>query len=465
MDKSLRHSILFFIFCLIFLGCTSSSKKDPLPFWGNPVELDLEEIKERGFLRAIVDNSSTSYYVYRGKTMGYEYELLRNLAAHLDVNLRLVVSDGLMESFRDLNEGKADIIAINLEVSEQRKKYARFSEPILELETVLVQTRNNRTLSKLDSLHQKTVHIKKGTIYKEKLQSLSDSLGLLIHIQEEDDNNENLIYRVMEGEIDYTVVDNDVALVNATYYDNLDVSLALSTPSPVSWAIRKNSPELLEATNNWISRIHRTGFQAILYDKYFLNKKNSYFRNTSPFSSVSGGRISQFDEIIKDGADLLGWDWRLLASLVYKESRFDTSAISYAGAVGLLQLMPVTLQRFGVSDPNDPRESLRGGVNYLRYLDSFWLERVPDNSERIKFILASYNVGHGHVQDAWRLALKYNKDTRQWNNVAHYLERKSRPEIYRDPLVTSGYAKGHLAVRYVRDVMNLYETYKVLVDP
>jgi membrane-bound lytic murein transglycosylase F len=465
MDKSLRHSILFCVICLVFFNCKSPQKKDSAPFWENPVDFDLQEIKNRGFIRAIVDNSSTSYYVYRGKTMGYEYEMLRNLATHLDVNLRLVVSNGLEESFRDLNEGRADIMAINLEISEKRKQYAIFSDPILELETVLVQARNNKAIPVLDSLHHKTVHIKKGTIYKEKLQHLADSLGILIHIQEEDDNNENLIYRVMEGEIDFTVADSDVAYVNATYYDNLDVSVAVSDPSPMSWAFRKNAPELQTATNNWLKRVHRTGYQAILYDKYFLNKKNSYFRNTSPFSSVSGGRISQFDEIIKDGADLLGWDWRLLASLVYKESRFDTSAISYAGAVGLLQLMPVTLQRFGVSDPNDPIESLRGGVNYLRYLDRFWLERVPDNSERIKFILASYNVGHGHVQDAWRLALKFNKDTRQWVNVAHYLERKSRPEIYKDPLVTSGYAKGHLAVGYVRDVLNLYETYKVLVEP
>ncbi len=465
MDKSLRNSILFCIICLLFFNCQSPQKKEAAPFWENPVEFDLQEIKNRGFIRAIVDNSSTSYYVYRGKTMGYEYEMLRNLAAHLEVNLRLVVSDGLEASFRDLNEGRADIVAINLEVSEDREKYANFSDPILELETVLVQSRNNKAIQVLDSLHHKTVHIKKGTIYRDKLRNVADSLGILIHIQEEDDSKENLILKVIEGEIDFTVVDSDVALVNATYYDNLDVSVAISEPSPVSWAFRKNASELLNATNNWLKRIHRTGYQAILYDKYFLNKKNSYFRNTSPFSSVSGGRISQYDEIIKNGADLLGWDWRLLASLVYKESRFDTSAISYAGAVGLLQLMPVTLQRFGVSDPNDPRESLRGGVNYLRYLDGFWLERVPDNSERIKFILASYNVGHGHVQDAWRLALKYNKDTRQWSNVAYYLERKSRPEIYRDPLVTSGYAKGHMAVRYVRDVMSLYETYKVLVEP
>ena len=161
----------------------------------------------------------------------------------------------------------------------------------------------------------------------------------------------------------------------------------------------------------------------------------------------------------------MGWDWRLLASLVYKESRFDTAATSYAGAQGLLQLMPVTLERFGVENPNDPIESLSGGVRYLRYLDKFWLERVPEVNERIKFILASYNIGHGHVEDAWRLALKYGANTQTWEEVAEYLALKSDPEYYLDPLVRSGFAKGHLAVNYVRDILSVFESYKALVEP
>jgi membrane-bound lytic murein transglycosylase F len=465
MKKKPWHVFVFGILFFYLPSCDQSSDEHNIDFWENPVEIDLDAIKERGFIRVVVDNSSTSYYIYRGKTMGYEFELLRNLATRLGVSLRIIVSNGLEESFRFLNEGKADIIAINFEVSEERKKYAEFTASMTDISTVLVQRKQHEMIDSLEALANKHVHIKKATIYKDKLEQLNDSLDLQLEIFELDESLESLILKVVKGEISYTVVDNDIAQVNATYYDNIDISLAISPPSQVGWAVRRNAPMLLEKVNEWIERIHRTGYNAILYDKYFVNKKNSYFRNNSAFSSVSGGRISAFDEIIKEGADQLGWDWRLLASLVYKESRFDTSAISYAGAVGLLQLMPVTLTRFGVKDPNNPAESLRGGVNYLRYLDRFWLERIPDNSERIKFILASYNVGHGHVQDSWRLAIKYGKDSRMWDNVAFYLERKSKPEVYRDPLVKSGYAKGHIAVQYVIDIISLYESYKVLVNP
>lgn len=433
-------------------------------YWESPAELDFDAIKKRGFIRAVVDNSSTSYYIYRGRTMGYEFELLRNLANQLGVNLRLIVRYDLEDAFKLLNKGKADIVAINFEVTGERKKLAAFTDPVNMMKTVVVQRKDNSHVDSLTQLENKKVYIKRGTIYKQRLMALNDSLRLSLTIEEKNTSLEDLINQVIQEEIDYTVVDDDIALVNATYSDLLDVSLRVSQPNPVSWAIRKNAPQLLGEINGWIEQINRTGYKAILYHKYFLNKKNSYRRSSSAFSSVSGNRISAYDDIIKDGADKLGWDWRLLAALVYKESRFNHSAVSYAGAVGLLQLMPVTLQRFGVNDPNNPNESLRGGVNYLQYLDGFWLDRVPDNNERIKFILASYNVGHGHVQDAWRLAYKYGKDNTRWENVAYYLERKSKPKVYRDPWVKSGYAKGHVTVRYVREVYGLYESYKVLVD-
>ncbi|WP_073090691.1 MltF family protein [Cyclobacterium lianum] len=462
-----RFFFLPILSLLTFLSaCKSPESEETKPdFWEFPAELDYNAIQNRGFLRAIVDNSSASYYIYRGRTMGYEFELLRNLANHLGVGLRLIVRHDLEDAFRLLNKGKADIVAINFEVNEERKKYAAFTQPVGLMKTVLVQRNDGSHIDSLAQLNGKQVYIKKGTVYKDRMRSLQDSLQLSLSVAEENTGLENLINKVVQEEIDYTVVDNDVALVNATYYEILDVDLTVSEENPVSWAVRKNAPELLALINEWIARIDRTGYKAILYHKYFLNKKNSYYRTSSAFSSVSGGRISRYDEIIKEGADQLGWDWRLLAALVYKESRFNNAAVSYAGAVGLLQLMPVTLQRFGVNDPNNPYESLRGGVGYLRYLDGFWMERVPDNTERIKFILASYNVGHGHVQDAWRLAYKYGKDTRRWKNIAFYLERKSQPEIYRDPWVKSGYAKGHVTVRYVREVYGLYESYKVLVEP
>ncbi len=461
-------SIIFIVLAcwLTLASCGKARKaKKEKAFWENPVQLDLDEIKRRGYIRAIVDNSSTSYYIYRGRRMGYEYELLRNLARRLDVRLRLIILTDIDQAFYKLNSGQADIVSINLEKTPERQKYAKFTHPINEMSTVLVQRNGKDEIKSLEGLNGKTVHVKRATVYKQQLENLEDSLQININIIESEGTTESLIDKVVLREVDYTVVDEDVALVNATYYNEIDVGLEISEPSQVAWVVRKNAPLLLAEVNQWIEKGKKSTYLAILYGKYFLNKKNSYYRNKSPFSSISGDQISVYDGIIKDGSERLGWDWRLLASLVYKESRFDTTATSYAGARGLLQLMPVTLERFGVENPNDPSSSLMGGVQYLKYLDKFWLERVPEINERVKFILASYNVGHGHVEDAWRLALKFGKDTQNWRDVAYYLSRKSQPEVYRDPIVRSGYAKGHLAVAYVQDILSIYESYRVLVKP
>ena len=423
--------------------------------------LDKEGIQARGTLRVAVDNNSSSYYIYRGRRMGYEYELLLDLGKRIGVQVEFIVAADIDEAFSQLADGRVDLIAMNLQQNTDAKRVVSFTEPIGSMSTVLV---GREKLLSWDSLGKDTVVVRKGAVYTKQLVQLKDSLDLGFSILEVPDHEEILLDRVAEMEVKWTVAEKTVAQTNATYYDELQLGLDVSKEGPVTWAIRSTSTDLLQLINTWLVD-NKEVFIYRTYSKYFLNSKNQYDRSTSEYSSLGGNQISVFDELIQENAKSLGWDWRLLAALVYKESRFDTSALSYAGAQGLLQLMPVTLERFGVTNPNDPAESLGGGVRYLQYLDKFWLERVPETNERIKFILASYNIGQGHVEDAWRLTLKYRKNTQSWKDVSYFLNLKSDPKYYRDPVVKSGYAKGHTAVNYVRDVLALFQSYKALVDP
>ncbi|MCH7397443.1 transporter substrate-binding domain-containing protein [Belliella sp. DSM 107340] len=465
----MRRIITPFLFVLLLLTfgvqCTFFEKEKKNNVWEDPVALDIDDIVKRGYIRAVVDNSSTSYYIYRGRRMGYEFELLRNLASSLGVRLHLIVKSDIEDAFLLLNRGKADIVAMNLEISADRKNYVSFSDPIGEVSTVLVQRKSGKMISSIDQLKDQLIHIPQGAIYKSQICNLSQDSTFSVGIMEVREGREQLISKVLEKKIDFTVADRDLALVNATYNNELDVSLEISELSPVAWAVRPNAPSLEKVINSWIGKRKKSGYLATLYSKYFLNSKNSYYRSNSAFSSLGGNKISAYDDIIKTAAENLGWDWRLLASLVYKESGFNPEATSYAGATGLLQLMPVTLERFGVDNPNDPYQSLMGGVNFLKYLDKFWRERIPESNERIKFILASYNIGHGHVEDAWKLTMKYGKNPQYWEHVSHFLKLKTDPEYYRDPIVRSGYAKGHIAVNYVDDILILYNSYRVLVEP
>ncbi len=448
---------------LIFLGLgaigylnnwfTQSSKQEFI--------LDKDGILTRGTLRVAVDNNSSSFYIYRGRRMGYEYELLLDLGKELGVQVEFVVASDIDEAFTKLEEGRVDLIAMNVQQNDERESFVIFTEAIGSMSTVLV---GREKLTSWDTLGMDTVVVRKGAVYKSQLEQIKDSLSLDFTILEVQDHEETLLDRVYEQELRWTVAEKNVAQTNATYYDELQLGLEVSKEEPVTWALRSTSPNLLQAVNSWLVEKKKV-FIPRTYARYFLNSKNQYERTTNAYSSLGGNRISVYDELIQAQAQSLGWDWRLLAALVYKESRFDTTALSYAGAQGLLQLMPVTVERFGVTNPNDPVESLKGGVKYLQYLDKFWMERVPETNERIKFILASYNIGQGHVDDAWRLTLKYRKNTQSWQEVSNFLNLKSDPKYYRDPVVKSGYAKGHIAVKYVRDVLALFQSYKDLVDP
>src|SRR5690606_14081974 len=350
----------------------------------HPYIFDLPDIQTRGSIRVAVDNNSTAYYIYRGRRMGYEFELLRDLSKTLGVQFELTVMSDIKEAFDFLETGKVDLVAMNLDVGKNRRqRRAAFTHYLGTRSTVVVGKRPPGQAVKWSEIGADTIFVRKGTVYPLQLDEIRDSLNLGFTIIESEDHEENLIDQVAEGTIKWTVADRSVAKSNQTYYDGLDVSLKVSENGVVGWATRQNSPLLLEHINTWLTE-KKKRFIPDLYSKYFLNSRNALYRSNSSFSSLVGNKISVYDDIIKKSAGELGWDWRLLAALVYKESGFDTSATSYAGAQGLLQLMPVTLQRFGVTDANDPVQSLEGGVKYLQYLDKFWRERIPDSKERIR---------------------------------------------------------------------------------
>ena len=295
------------------------------------------------------------------------------------------------------------------------------------------------------------------------MKHLSEEIGGDIIIKEDsaDAESESLIKRVVSGEIEYTVADHPIAVVNAAYYPNIDVGTILSLPQQIAWGIRKNSPQLLGAINSWLTKIKKEPTFMVIYNRYFKSPRTSLLRIQSDYSSIGGNKISPYDELIKKNSEKLGWDWRLLAAVIYQESKFRKDDESWAGARGLMQLMPETAKQFGATNPDDPRQSIRAGVNYLKYLDNYWSKTVKNQDERLKFVLASYNAGLSHVVDARELTGKYQKNPTEWTDVEYYLLQKSDPKFYRDPVVMAGYCKCEEPVNYVKNVLERYEEYKL----
>jgi membrane-bound lytic murein transglycosylase F len=275
--------------------------------------------------------------------------------------------------------------------------------------------------------------------------------------------DEALAQKVARGEVQFTVMQNNLAELKEAEFKNLRVRPVIGRSQSVTWAVRKNSPGLLGELNDWIEQKQNTALFDRLYKKYFVDRRGYLERVESEYLTSTTGKLCEYDDLLKRHADELNWDWRLLASQAFQESRFKPDAHSWAGAVGLLQLMPATARQYGVHNPLDPEENVGGAVKFLAWLDRYWLDRIPDDAERVKFVLASYNCGAGHVDDAQRLAEKYGGNPQSWEDVSYWLLQESTQQYSTDPVVKFGFCRGLEPANYVTFILERFDHYKQFV--
>ncbi|MBI9033450.1 MAG: transporter substrate-binding domain-containing protein [Bacteroidales bacterium] len=443
----------------------------------NPGKI-LEKIRERGKLVAITDYNSTNYFIYRGQPMGYHYELLRSFADDLGVKLVIIPENDIEKAFDMLENEEADLIAMDLAVNAQRQTQVDFTEPHAQTAQVLVQRKPNNwrkmaTWEEVETqllrdpldLGGKKVYVQKNSSHKLRLENMMEEMGDSIFIVEDPELEvEDLIARVADGFIDFAISDERVAMVNKKYYPDLDIETHISFSQKLAWAVKKGQDSLRLTINSWSEGFMKSKTEKLVYNKYFKNEKTKYIVR-SEFHTVNGGKISVYDDVIRKYCQELNWDWRLVASIIYQESNFRPESLSWAGAFGLMQLMPGTAESYGVDSLSTPEEQIEAGVKYLGWIDKQMKKKVDNERERIKFVLAAYNVGIAHVFDAMRLADKYGKDPQVWDdNVDYYLLNKSNPKYYKDSVVYYGYARGEEPYNYVYEIMDRYQHYLAMIS-
>lgn len=468
----LNVTIYVFVLVSLFLGC---SENEHLP---NPIDRDLPKLKLDGKITALINYSATSYFIYKGQPMGFEYELIKLYAQSEGLELDVLPIKNMDSIFIDLNNGKGDVVAANLTVTLDRKEEVSFTYPVLITEQVLIQRKpdNWRKLSKKNwkdsllkspiELASKKVVVRQGSSFYTRLHGLSKEIGAKINIEtvSGDIVMEQLIEQVANKEIDYTIADKNIALVNEWQYPNIDASLSISSDQQIAFATRKNADSLLISINLWLKEYQKTKAFKLLYQKYYDNQKQYGKRVNHDYYTLTSGQISSYDEYLKKYVPPIGWDWELLAALIYQESHFNNDAIGWGGSFGLMQFMPETGMKFGVDSTSSAEQNIKAGTKYIRFLNKMWEDKILDSTERIKFVLASYNTGPGHVMDASRLAEKYNKNPYLWKDVGYYLKNKSKPQFYNDEVVQHGYCKGYIAYDYVNEIMERYKHYKSIIS-
>lgn len=450
---ALRHSTLAastLLASAMLLSCSGknggeTASSDPLP----------------DTLKVVTLYGPTSYFIYRGETMGYDYTLVDSLARQKGMVLDLKVANNLSSAIAMLDSGKVDLIAYEVPITNHYKQYVLPCGPENYTTQVLVQPKINGSVPITDvtQLVGKEVYVEKDSKYLRRLEHLNDEIGGGIIIKEVDADSiitEDLIGMVSDGKLPLTVVDSDIARLNSTYYPDLDISMDVSFPQRASWAVAPDKKWLADSIDSWFAGEEPQRTNADLLKRYFEQSKGL----PSVKFDFSKGYISQYDNLFKQYAPKIGWDWRLMAAQAYQESRFKPNARSWVGARGLMQIMPRTARgyRTSVSKLNNPEVSVNVATQLISDLDRYLVKYVPNDKERIKFVIAAYNVGIAHVYDAIALAEKYGLDPQVWdNNVSKAILMKMNPKYYNDPVVKYGYCRGTETVNYVKNITDFYE--------
>lgn len=414
--------------------------------------------------------SPTSFFIYRGDSLGIDYSMVRSLADSLQRPMTLEVAPSLPRLLEMLDSGRIDLIAYPVPISpeyESRALPCGFVSTDCQVLVQQVAIGGSPEITDSTGLAGNKVYVLSGSRFDHRMQQLSVELGDSIEICRLDPDSvspEDLIDMVSDGRIPRAVLSAGLARLHGSYHTNIDASVVLSPEQRLAWAVTPGRTVLAEAIDRWAEQAAPAYDHAELLTQYYkLDKLDG--RLTYGKIDFSDGTMSpDFDPLFQRWAPTINWDWRLLAAQAYTESGFNPRARSFAGARGLMQIMPRTGRSYGLRNANNPEQSVKAAVSYLDDLDRIFASKVPDKQERIKFVLASYNAGPGHIFDAMRLARKHGLDPTKWDdNVEKTVLMLSNPKHYNDNVVKFGYLRGRETYNYVDRILKLYNLGKTAI--
>lgn len=416
---------------------------------------DWAAIQKAGRLRMLTVNAPTTYYLWRGELLGFEYELLRGFATRHDLQLEVVVARDIEQTIDWLLSGRGDVIAAGLTPTpERRGRGLEFTSRYLEVRETFVT--RGVALGSLADLAGREVVVNPATSYAATLATLAESSAREadFRVRFVDEATQAIMDSVAAGDVDVTLADSHRAELAATFHDNLALGVAFE-PRGLAWALRAEHKDLKARLDDYARSGYRGYAFNVLRNKYFVNQRRMVRQRQH---RVSGDTLSPYDDLVKAAAGEADVDWRLVIAQMYQESGFDPNTVSFAGAEGLLQVLPRTAREVGV-DParlREPASGIRAGVRYLAWTR----ERFPDLpvGEQLKFALAAYNAGAGHVRDGRRLARRLELDDSIWfDNVELAMLKLMEPDYARQ--AAHGYVRGSEVVNYVRQIHDRYRAY------
>ncbi|MCG8567743.1 MAG: membrane-bound lytic murein transglycosylase MltF [Desulfobacterales bacterium] len=419
-----------------------------------------DRVIQTGTLRVITTDSVNTYHLYKGRPTGFEYDLALEFAKFLNVELDVVIP-GWNNLFSYLDQGKGDMIAAGMAITKNRLEQVAFSIPYMSIQQRVIHHNLNFGPRNIDDLTFRTFHVRRGTSYEDRLAELKSSGIDFNYILHDNIPTENLIKMISDREIKFTIADSNIAMLSQRYYPDIRIGIPIQKKESLAWAVRQKDIKMLEAVNRFFLHANANGILKRISDKYYENIRDIDVYDLKTFHKRVRTRLPLYLDIIKEEAAVYGFDWRLVAAVIYQESHFNPNATSFTNVRGLMQVTSVTAKEMGIKNRRNPKQSVQAGIKYLdRMYQRF--DHIEDEYQRMLFALASYNVGYGHVQDAIGIARKKEWETDDWQGLKRALPLLSRPNYYKK--TKYGYARGWEPVQYVERILTFFDILKQKQD-
>lgn len=420
-----------------------------------------ERVTETGVIRLITNESLNTLYYYQGRPMGFEYDLAKAFADYLGVALD-IVTPGWNNLFTYLELGMGDFIAAGLAITDERLEKVNFSLPYMTIQQHVIHHNLVFGPKSIEDFTFRTFHIRRGTSYHARLKEIKAAGEIeFTYVLHDNIPTDELIRMVHDREIKFTIADSNIAYLNQRHLPDITIGIPIQRKESLAWAVHKQDIQLLEQMNKFFLHANATGLLKQISDKYYagIDKTDPY--DLKKFHQRIKTRLPRFKELIMEESLKYGFDWKLVAAVIYQESHFNPNARSFTNVKGLMQVTAATAKEMGIKNLKDPSQSIRAGIKYLdKMVKKF--DYIPDEHEQMLMGLASYNIGYGHVSDALKIArekgIGITLEQVRWQDLRTVLPLLSKSAYYKK--TKHGYARGWEPVKYVDRILTYYDILK-----
>jgi len=443
--------IVFFALSFFIFGWLSHSSYTPI----HKIEKRsvLSEIQEQKELRVVFLNSPSTYYIGANGPQGFEYDLLKEYASSLNVDLNITSVNTIAEAIEYSKDPKIHLVSASFTKTPTREKEFNFGPSYFEVQQQVVCNRELLELGKfprdIEGLSGLKIKVGEGTSYSDTLRRLIEDGFDLDIVYTSAFSTEELLEQVAAKEIDCTIADSNIFALNLRYYPETEMAFTISERQQLAWVLPANADKLKTHMYRWLNEFTQQGKMAELKDHYYSNIYYFNYYDYKMFYKRMQQRLPKYEKIFVEAGEKYSIPWKLLAAIAYQESHWNPKAKSFTGVRGIMMLTRATAKILGVDNRLDPKQSIIGGTRHLKQMIKFVPEEV-EGENRLKFALAAYNVGMGHIHDARELAKRLGYNQNIWSDLKKVLPLLSKKKYYKT--LKYGYARGEEPVKYVESI-------------